>query len=95
MHCVNAYCRHSTFTFFHSLQEAVITEGPKLIACHEDDDFVSTLDKLMSEDSTTVGVQERGSGCCHPSAPEGGRSQDNLMVRMDAREYTGALVISF
>ena len=32
----------------------MITRGPKLVACHEDDVFVSQLDKLMSDDSTTV-----------------------------------------
>ena len=35
------------------LQVTVITGGPKLVPCPEDDDFMTSFDKMMAESITT------------------------------------------
>lgn len=35
----------------------MITGGPKLVTCHEDDDFMATLDKLMADDGLPGGAK--------------------------------------
>lgn len=50
------------YVYLHVVKEPVLTAGPQLITCHEDDEFVSALDKLMSEDVTTIRRNESFKG---------------------------------
>ena len=70
----------------------MITRGPKLVTCHEDDVFVSQLDKLMSDDSATPVAKGATVDAAIPMHLKGGgvrQSNGESVVELYSRSLPG------
>ncbi len=74
-----------------------MTEGPKLIACHEDDDFMATLDKLMADDTLPGSVKGGAVDAAIPLHLKGGganiKTGASILVFCFVRVFTFVLIL--